>query len=295
MTRGKLADRPTRLKLLLRRRRRLLRPAAWGVAGFVVVLTGIVLLHSAEGGGTIATLRERLGRAIDLRVADVEIDGRANTPEPLLRAALGVSRGDPILGFSVEGARQRIERLSWVEHVAVERRLPGTIVVSLTERRPIAVWQAQGRFTLIDRDGQVVAGQDISSGDWRSYSALPLVVGAGAPAATAALLDALTDQPQIRSRLVAAVRVGERRWNLQLRGGMTVLLPEGAAVPALARLMEVQGRDDVLDRPLATLDLRAPDRMVLHPAAAGAVGPAAAGAVGPAAPAGTAAPARRPA
>ncbi len=63
-----------------------------------------------QGGGTIATLRERLGRSIDLRVADIEVDGRANTPEPLLRAALGVSRGDPILGFSVEGARARIER-----------------------------------------------------------------------------------------------------------------------------------------------------------------------------------------
>ena len=37
-----------------------------------------------------------------LRVTDVVIEGRANTPEPLLRAALGVSKGDPILGFSVE-------------------------------------------------------------------------------------------------------------------------------------------------------------------------------------------------
>ncbi len=196
------------------------------------------------------------------------MEGRANTPEPLLRAALGVSRGDPILGFSVEGARARIERLSWVEHVAVERRLPGTVVVQLTERRPLAVWQNQRKFALIDRDGQVVANQDITAKDWQGFATLPLVVGVGAPSEAAALLDALTAQPEVRSRLAAAVRVGERRWNLQLRGGLVVMLPEGAAPQALARLMEVQAHDDVLDRPLGVVDLRLPDRMVLRPAAA---------------------------
>ena len=50
-----------------------------------------------------------------MRVQDIVIEGRQKTPEPLLRAALGVSRGDPILGFSVAGARQRIETLTWVQ------------------------------------------------------------------------------------------------------------------------------------------------------------------------------------
>ena len=77
-----------------------------------VVMLGVIAVHSAAPSGTLATLRERLGGATGfagLRVTDVVIEGRANTPEPLLRAALGVSKGDPILGFSVEMARQRIE------------------------------------------------------------------------------------------------------------------------------------------------------------------------------------------
>ncbi len=52
-------------------------------------------------------------------------------------------RGDSMLGFSLEAARQRIEALSWVEHAAVERRLPGTLVVNLVERRPFAIWQTR--------------------------------------------------------------------------------------------------------------------------------------------------------
>ena len=81
-----------------------------------------------------------------------------------------------MLGFSLEGARQRIATLSWVESAAVERRLPGTLVVNLVERRPFAIWQNQGKFVLIDRDGQVVANEDVAA-----FGDLPLVVGAGAP------------------------------------------------------------------------------------------------------------------
>ncbi len=259
--------RPSALKLLLRRQRRLLRPVLWGGAGFVVVLGGIVLLHSARPGGSIATLRERLGRAANLHVTDIVIAGRVNTPEPLLRAALGVSKGDPILGFSVEAARGRIETLSWVEHVAVERRLPGTIFVQVIERRPFAIWQNQGRFVLIDRDGQVVANQEVSPRDWGSFASLPLVVGAGAPAQAAGLLDGLAALPEVRGHVSAAVRVGERRWNLQLRNGTTVMLPEGAVPQALAKLAELQAADGLLDRPLASVDLRLPDRMAIRPLA----------------------------
>ena len=261
--RNSVKDRPARLTLLLRRQKRLLRPAGWIAFAAVVLTFGILMLHSAAPNGTLATLRERFGGATaiaGLRVTDVVIQGRANTPEPLLRAAIGVNKGDPILGFSVEMARQRIESLSWVDQATVERRLPGTVVVYLKERRPFAIWQNQGRFVLIDRNGQLVANQNVAE-----FRHLPLVVGAGAPAAAATLIDALTDRPELQKRVVAAVRVGERRWNLRLNNGADVMLPEGHEVEALQRLMELQQQHALLDRPLIAIDMRLGDRLVLRP------------------------------
>jgi cell division protein FtsQ len=256
-------DRPGRLKLLLRRQKRLLRPAVWVASGLLVVGLALAALHSSAPGGTVATLRERVGNATasaGLRVNDVVIQGRANTPEPLLRAAIGVSKGDPILGFSVEMARQRIETLSWVEHATVERRLPSTLVVYLQERRPFAIWQNQGKFVLIDRTGQVVTNENLAE-----FHQLPLVVGPGAPAAAASLLDALTDHPDLQKRITAAVRVGERRWNLRLTNGADVMLPEGHEAQAIARLMQLQQEHALLDRPLAAIDMRLGDRLVVRP------------------------------
>jgi cell division protein FtsQ len=273
-------DRPSALRLMLRRGWKLVRPVRWVVFSCVVLVGGAVALHlllppgsgsqsgsqsGAASGGSLMTFRERIGNAtasLGLRVETVVIEGRANTPEPLLRAALGISRGDPILGFSLDAARRNVEKLSWVEQATIERRLPDTVVVQLVERRPFAIWQNQGKFVLIDRDGQTVTNEDVGQ-----FRQLPLVVGPGAPGAATPLIDALMAHPGLLARVVAAVRVGERRWNLQLRGGMNVMLPEGHEAVAIERLVALQQDHALLDRPLEVVDMRLPDRLVLRPRA----------------------------
>ena len=258
-----LNDRPTRWKLLRRRQRHLLRPIAWGVAGVLLLAGGAALVRMVQPGNTLASLRDRFAAGTSLLVQNVVVEGRSLTPDATLRTALGVSKGDKLLGVSLEAARARIERLTWVQHATVERRLPGTIVVQLIERRPFAVWQTRDKFVLIDRAGQVVAEQDPVK-DAAAFATLPLVVGPGAPEFAAALLDQLAAQPLLRARVVAAIRVGERRWNLRLNNGADVLLPEGAEAAAMSRLLELQASQSLLDRPLQTLDLRLPDRMVVR-------------------------------
>jgi cell division protein FtsQ len=263
--RNSVNDRPSGWRLALRRQRRLLKPAGWMAAASVFAMLLVVAFHSAapHSSGTISSLRERLGAATaasGLRVSDIVIEGRANTPEPLLWAAIGVNKGDPILGFSLDDVRTRVESIPWIERATVERRLPGTLVVNLQERRPFAVWQNQGKYVLVDRTGQVVTNQDVAQ-----FPHLPLIVGQGAPGAAATLLDALRERPALAEKVVASVRVGERRWNLRTTNGSDILLPEGHEVVALDRLIQLQQQHDVLDRPLAAIDMRLPDRLVFRP------------------------------
>jgi cell division protein FtsQ len=269
--RNSVKDRPAWIKLLLRRQKRLLRPAAWVAGTFLLTMLLIGLLRSAAPAGSLVTLQERIGGLTafaGLRVQHIEFEGRQNTPEPLLRAALGVTRGEPILGFSLDAARKRIETLSWIKQATVERQLPDTIVVNVEERRPFAVWQNNSKFVLIDRAGNVVAHQDVAN-----FRNLPLVVGPGAPEAAAPLIDALTARPALQKFVIAAVRVGGRRWNLLMSSGANVMLPEGHEVVALDRLMQLQQGHDLLDRPLVAIDLRLPDRLVLRPKPGDAAAP----------------------
>jgi cell division protein FtsQ len=257
----RLQDRPGRWKLIWRNQRRRARTALLvvGIAGSL--FAGLYSVQAVSQGDD---LRERLGAAaatLGLRITKVAIEGRTKTPQVMLDAALGIRPGEPILAYSLSEARNRIESIKWVEHATVERLLPNTILVRLVERRPFAVWQIDGQFRLVDRDGKVVADSDVAT----FAGQLPLVVGAGAPEAAADLMEALSAHPDLLGRMVAAVRVGERRWNLRMKNGADVMLPEGAEGPALAKLAELQASHSLLDRPLATVDLRLPDRLVVRP------------------------------
>jgi cell division protein FtsQ len=256
-----MQDRPNRWRLMFRRQKKFLRP---GLAGFCLLAGFLLVASLVHVLGTGADFRERLGNAaggLGLRVREISIVGRQKTPENLVRAALGISQGDPIMGFSISDARKRLETINWVQSATIERRLPGSIVVKLTERSPFAVWQYLGKFSLIDREGNMVTDSDVSA----FAGQLPLVVGEGAPKAAAALLDAVAAQPALQGRVLAAIRVGDRRWNLHMTNGADILLPEGATAQALAKLVELHASHGLLDRPLQAVDLRLPDRLVIRP------------------------------
>jgi cell division protein FtsQ len=263
--RNSVTDRPSKWRLVLRRQRWLRRPRAWiafAVVLLVIVTAGSHLLRPARA---MAALRERIDGAIasaGMRVSHVVIEGRSNAPEAAVLSALNIAKGEPILGIPLDETRTRVERLPWVEHATVERRLPGTIVLYIQERRPFAIWQRQGKFLLVDRSGEVVADQDVAQ-----FRSLPLIVGSGAPAAAGPMLDALATRPALQSRVQAVVRIGDRRWNLQLASGTDVMLPEGHEAAALDRLAQLQQDHAVLDRPLSAIDMRLPDRLVLRPKA----------------------------
>lgn len=255
-------DRPSRLKLWLRRRRALLRPAALGLAALGLVGAVGAGIWAADPAGRARALMEGfgdLGLNLGMSIQEVVLEGRQNTPIDMIRAALGVSRGDPLLGFSLESARERLESIAWVQRARIERRLPGSLIIHLEERQPFAIWQQDGRFVVIDRDGRVVARDRLDQ-----FGPLPLVVGAGADRGAAALYDLLRAQPEIAGRVQAMVRIGERRWNLKLHNGADVLLPEGAEAAAITRLAELQQEQRLLDRPLLAIDMRLPDRLVLR-------------------------------
>lgn len=265
---GVIGDRPSRLLIFLKRQRRLMRPVLALLLLAILVAGGIVLLRRSATETDFAPIRARLIQLLPLHIATISVTGRRLTSEDALMQALGTSVGQPIFGFSVKAARDRIDRLPFVDHVVVERHMPDTVVVQLTERSPFAVWQDHGRFTLINRDGAAVADQTmVGPGNEKNAQAflqLPLVVGDGANVAAGELIDALGQQPVVRDFVVAAVRVGDRRWNLSLKDGTTVMLPEGHDPEALARLARYQGDMRLLERPVISIDMRLPDRMVIH-------------------------------
>jgi cell division protein FtsQ len=198
-----------------------------------------------------------------LAVQDVYVEGRRRTPQEVLRKELGIEIGMPILALDPAATKQRLEALGWIEQASVARMLPDAIQIRLLERQPLALWQQGGRFEVIDRQGVVI--EDALSDHPEQYEHLRVLVGDDAPQAAAGLFALLSTEPALSNRVVAATRVGERRWTLHLDNQVEVWLPEHDVLGAW-RLLAQKARDDaLLERAITLIDLRfLPDRLRLR-------------------------------
>lgn len=230
---------------------------ALGAVGWWSVKVGHVATYADRAHQELIRLSADLG----LQVDEVLVVGRHETPGAELLTALGVGRGSPIIGFDVKAARERIEALPWVRDASVERLLPDTVLLSVEERQPLALWQHKGAFALIDYEGTVIIRDNLAR-----FSNLLTVVGEDAPQHAANLLEMLGAEPELMTQVIAAVRVGGRRWNIRMRDGIDVRLPEQGAATAWARLADYERSHSVLTRDVDVVDLRVPDRLIVRKA-----------------------------
>lgn len=221
----------------------LLWPGEW-LAERQAVLEADALAYSAELG---------------LRIDRVTVAGRRETPAEVLIAAVEHEAGDPILAVDADALRLRLEELPWVRSATVERKLPGEIRLTIEERVPMALWQRDGRYHLVDRYGDTMPVADVTK-----YAGMIVLTGVDAPAHARALLDLLALEPDLGMRVIAAQRVGARRWNLRLDNGVDIRLPEEEAASAWRALADMERDEGLLDRDLVMIDLRTPDRLVVR-------------------------------
>jgi cell division protein FtsQ len=240
------------------------------LVGLGALVGGAIWLDRADVAGRIAAtggeLRQQALRTTaraGLGVRTITVTGREQTRAAEIVAALGVREGAPLLGFDTAAARTELERLPWIRSAAVERRFPDTVLVRLTERQPMALWQTQGRFAVVDTEGK-----EIGKVDPGAFRHLVVVVGEDAPRHTQGLLALLAAEPDLKKHVTAAIRVAGRRWDLVLTNDIRVQLPEQEIGAAWQKLADAARRERLLDRAISQIDLRAPDRMTLRVMAA---------------------------
>ena len=98
----------------------------------------------------------------------------------------------------------------------------------------------------------------------RRFTGLPLVVGKGAETRARDFLAMVGRYPKVRSVMKAAVFVGERRWNLRLKDGVDIKLPENDVGHALAALSKLDREDRLFSRDIVAVDMRLPDRLTVQ-------------------------------
>ena len=224
------------------------RRRKWQFAAAAVLL--IVILASPVWGP------RALSHLAFFHVRKIEIVGARYTPgdELLDRLHVDTTRSiwDPLLPLV-----QRVETHPQVDHATVRRRLPGTLVVTVFERRPVALAPTKDGLRALDEHGRTLPLDPA-----RTPVDAPIVIAARRDTTVYHLLGLLQrEAPRFFARVTSISTVGADEMVLHLAG-----LPIRAMTSvSLARLSDVE----LVERDLARrqihateLDLRYRDQVI---------------------------------
>ena len=197
----------------------------------------------------------------EFAVHGVRIRGASEPLEARITPVLELPAKPSSLNIDVTAMQARIIDLAPVRDAHVTLTADGILDIAVEERIGEALWRdEEGGLWLVDRDGIEIA----PVAERKIRSDLPLVLGRGAPRAMDEALEIFAAAPDLRPRLRAIVRIGERRWNVVLDRGLTILLPESAPRAALERVMAWHFGEELLDRGLSAVDMRLAERPTLR-------------------------------
>ena len=237
---------------------------AWRlILGSVALLGGAAAIVWAVAAGVprdatmgVATAASSAGFV----VRQVEIEGARNQPRLSIYRELLQGGSDSMLLADLADMRARLVALPWVKDAEIQRRWPDRLHITVIERKPAALWQWQGRIRLIDAEGQVLPAADLAP-----FAGLPLLVGEEARLQAPAILKIIASRPDLADDVRAALWVGDRRWDVRMKSGETVSLPEGpAAAASWLRFADLNTQSPLLGRGFIRFDFRIPDKMVVR-------------------------------
>jgi cell division protein FtsQ len=240
-------------------------PRRSGIAATVLILLGSLSLGLVKGGHVeefttaLSDTRNAIANSAGFRITSVAINGRKQLSQDEVLATGGVNGRSSLLFLDASTVRARLKANPWIADATVLKFYPGQLQIDIIERSAFALWQRDGRISVISDDGAVL--EPYLS---RRFVSLPLVVGRGAETRARDFLALLARYPQVNSVTKAAIFVGERRWNLRLKDGLDIRLPENDVGNALAELSRLDKEDKLFSRDIVAVDMRLPDRLTVQ-------------------------------
>jgi cell division protein FtsQ len=239
-------------------------PRGAGIAAAIAFMLASVTYGTVRGGhvpvvmAELRDFRDAVANLAGFRITSIALAGqRRLTREDILDTA-GVTGRSSLLFLDAAEMRGRLKANPWIAEANVLKLYPSRLHIAITERDAFALWQRDGKVEVIADDGTVV--EPFAS----RFASLPLVVGVGAEVRAKDFLALLDKYSSIRDQLHAAILVAERRWNVMLKNGIDVQLPEAEVEQALDTLVKLDRDNKILSRDIATIDLRLPDRVTVR-------------------------------
>lgn len=155
--------------------------------GMVALLAGAWIYRHTQSDGRFA-------------VKSIEVAGAAHTSQAELDAVTSRYAGVNLFKIDIEAVQSDVRALPWVSSIDIEKKLPDTLRIRVSERTPVALALTTSGLRYVDERGVAFAPLSPAVGD----PDLPLISGsslAGLARAAELVRELRTRDPQVYSRL----------------------------------------------------------------------------------------------
>src|SRR5260370_34772817 len=191
-------------------------PRRAGVAATVLILLGSAGFGVLKGGhveeltSALSDTRNAIANSAGFRITTVAINGRKQLTQDEVLGIGGVNGRSSLLFLDAATVRDKLKANPWIADATVLKLYPGRLQIHIFERSAFALWQRDGRLSVLADHGAVLAPY-VS----RRFFSLPLVVGKGAETRAREFLALLARYPQVNSLTNPPTFVCDRPWNLR--------------------------------------------------------------------------------
>jgi cell division protein FtsQ len=240
-------------------------PRGAGIAAAGAFFLGTAALGAVRGGHVPVVIdelrdwRDAAANAAGFRITSIAMAGQKELTREEILTMAGITGRTSLLFLDASSARAKLKENPWIAEANVLKLYPSRLHITVTEREAFALWQKDGKVAVIASDGAIVEPYVN-----QRFARLPLVVGIGAETRAKEIVALIDRYPLVRDQMYAAVLVAERRWNVALKNGMELRLPETDADKALDMLVQLDRDNKLLTRDITVVDLRLPDRVTVR-------------------------------
>lgn len=198
-------------------------------------------------------------------VKEIEITGAKHTPRAALASVTSAYTGTNLFKIDIARVQNDLRGLSWVSRIDIEKKLPDTLRINVTERTPVALVRNGQRIEYVDEHGVTFAELSPEVGD----DDLPLISNAGGDElarAVAFVRSLRASDPLLYSRVSEVHPIAPRGFALFDRELGAIVYANAEDVSSKWRGLYSIARAEHLGRgAIEYADLRFADRIVLKP------------------------------
>ena len=201
---------------------------------------------------------QELSNQYNYTLKDIKINNLINIKEFYIKNYFTKYYDKSIFLIPIKKISQNLLRNNWIEEISIKSNYKDSLTILIKENKPVGIFLGNNNL-LFDKNGKII---DLISSPREKYGNLILFQGKNSIFFGNDLLNLIPKN--LLRKIEKAEYINSRRWNIYLKNGLILKLPETNITDSFNNYKEIYNKisNDELQK-IESIDLRMPNKAIL--------------------------------